>query len=156
VNIMEATTPPPRPARRPASGRRRAAPVFGEYRAPTGVGGALRCRDRGEEQLRADVDRVPRRLAADEDPRRQAGLAAPNGEQLAVRARDAGMEVVYDGSACRPSRSPRARSRGRRRDRAVDLRARTELIPAVIDGCRSAASTCRLSAGSSPTVTPAS
>jgi ethylmalonyl-CoA mutase len=71
--------------------------VFGEYRAPTGVGGASGGDPRG---LRAVADRVqslpggpPRLLVA------KPGLDGhSNGaEQIAVAARDAGMEVIYSG-----------------------------------------------------------
>jgi len=81
--------------------------VFGEYRAPTGVGGVSgqgdgdRLRD-----VRADVDRLSRRLG-----RRIKMLVGKPGldghsngaEQIAVRARDAGIEVVYEGIRLTPA-----------------------------------------------------
>ena len=77
--------------------------VFGEYRAPTGVGAAVGHRN-GE--LRDARDRVreampggpPRLLVA------KPGLDGhSNGaEQIAVAARDAGMEVVYSGIRLTP------------------------------------------------------
>jgi ethylmalonyl-CoA mutase len=73
---------------------------FGEYRAPTGVGTAMRNETVGLDDLRADVERVSRRLGR----RVKFVLGKPgldghsNGaEQIAVRARDAGMDVVYEG-----------------------------------------------------------
>jgi (2R)-ethylmalonyl-CoA mutase len=78
---------------------------FGEYRAPTGVGPAMRNDVAGLDGLRADVDRLSRRLG-----RRLTFLVAKPGldghsngaEQIAVRARDAGMQVVYDGIRLTP------------------------------------------------------
>jgi (2R)-ethylmalonyl-CoA mutase len=78
---------------------------FGEYRAPTGVGSAMRNDVAGLDDLRADVDRLSRKLG-----RRLTFLVAKPGldghsngaEQIAVRARDAGMQVVYDGIRLTP------------------------------------------------------
>jgi ethylmalonyl-CoA mutase len=80
--------------------------VYGEYRAPTGVGRAVRNAAQGLDGLRADVDRVSRRLG-----RRLTFLVGKPGldghsngaEQIAVRARDAGIEVVYDGIRLTPA-----------------------------------------------------
>ena len=79
---------------------------FGEYRAPTGVGRAPRNDTVGLDDLRADVDRLSRRLGR----RLKFVLGKPgldghsNGaEQIAVRARDAGIEVVYDGIRLTPA-----------------------------------------------------
>jgi (2R)-ethylmalonyl-CoA mutase len=74
--------------------------IFGEYRAPTGVGRAMRNDVTGLDDIRADVDRVSRKLG-----RRLTFLVGKPGldghsngaEQIAVRARDAGMQVVYEG-----------------------------------------------------------
>jgi (2R)-ethylmalonyl-CoA mutase len=82
--------------------------VFGEYRAPTGVGAA-----RGDlyaaalEPVQASVERVSRRLG-----RRLKMLVGKPGldghsngaEQIAVAARDAGFEVVYEGIRLTPAR----------------------------------------------------
>jgi (2R)-ethylmalonyl-CoA mutase len=78
---------------------------FGEYRAPTGVGRAMRNDVSGLEDLRAEVDRVSRKLG-----RRMTFLVGKPGldghsngaEQIAVRARDAGMQVVYEGIRLTP------------------------------------------------------
>jgi ethylmalonyl-CoA mutase len=74
--------------------------AFGEYRAPTGVGTAMRNDAEGLDEIRAEVDRVSKKLG-----RRLKFLVGKPGldghsngaEQIAARARDAGMEVVYDG-----------------------------------------------------------
>jgi ethylmalonyl-CoA mutase len=74
--------------------------AFGEYRAPTGVGTAMRNDAEGLDEIRAEVDRVSRKLG-----RRLKILVGKPGldghsngaEQIAARARDAGMDVVYDG-----------------------------------------------------------
>jgi (2R)-ethylmalonyl-CoA mutase len=74
--------------------------AFGEYRAPTGVGAAMRNDAEGLDDIRAEVDRVSKKLG-----RRLKFLVGKPGldghsngaEQIAARARDAGMDVVYDG-----------------------------------------------------------
>jgi (2R)-ethylmalonyl-CoA mutase len=74
--------------------------AFGEYRAPTGVGTAMRNDAEGLGDIRAEVDRVSKKLG-----RRLKFLVGKPGldghsngaEQIAARARDAGMDVVYDG-----------------------------------------------------------
>ena len=79
---------------------------FGEYRAPTGVGRGMRNDSVGLDDLRADIDRVSKKLG-----RRMKLLVGKPGldghsngaEQIAVRARDAGMEVVYDGIRLTPA-----------------------------------------------------
>jgi (2R)-ethylmalonyl-CoA mutase len=79
--------------------------AFGEYRAPTGVGRAMRNDATGLDDIRADVDRVSRKLG-----RRLTFLVGKPGldghsngaEQIAVRARDAGMQVVYEGIRLTP------------------------------------------------------
>jgi ethylmalonyl-CoA mutase len=79
--------------------------AFGEYRAPTGVGRAMRNDVSGLDDLRAEVDRVSRKLG-----RRMTFLVGKPGldghsngaEQIAVRARDAGMQVVYEGIRITP------------------------------------------------------
>ncbi|WP_350335476.1 protein meaA [Coralliovum pocilloporae] len=80
--------------------------VFGEYRAPTGVGRAVK-QDVGDlDDLRGSVDAVSDKLG-----RRLKFLVGKPGldghsngaEQIAVRARDAGMEVVYEGIRLTPA-----------------------------------------------------
>ncbi len=79
--------------------------AFGEYRAPTGVGNAMRNDVGGLDDIRADVDRLSRKLG-----RRLTFLVGKPGldghsngaEQIAVRARDSGMQVVYQGIRLTP------------------------------------------------------
>jgi (2R)-ethylmalonyl-CoA mutase len=80
--------------------------AFGEYRAATGVGSAMR-NDAGDlDDIRAEVDRVSRRLG-----RRLKFLVGKPGldghsngaEQIAVRARDSGMDVIYEGIRLTPA-----------------------------------------------------
>jgi (2R)-ethylmalonyl-CoA mutase len=74
--------------------------TFGEYRAPTGVGSGMRNDAEGLDDIRAEVDRVSKKVG-----RRLKFLVGKPGldghsngaEQIAARARDAGMDVVYDG-----------------------------------------------------------
>jgi (2R)-ethylmalonyl-CoA mutase len=80
--------------------------VFGEYRAPTGVGKVRADSGEGIAAVRAEVERVSARLG-----RRIKFLVGKPGldghsngaEQIAVRARDCGMEVVYDGIRLTPA-----------------------------------------------------
>jgi (2R)-ethylmalonyl-CoA mutase len=80
--------------------------IFGEYRAPTGVSRAMaQSGGEGLKQVRADVERVSAKLG-----RRLKLLVGKPGldghsngaEQIAVRARDCGMEVVYEGIRLTP------------------------------------------------------
>ncbi|MBV8191840.1 MAG: protein meaA, partial [Alphaproteobacteria bacterium] len=81
--------------------------VFGEYRAPTGVARAVGVSDGRLEAARREVEAVSRRLG-----RRIKMLVGKPGldghsngaEQIAVRARDCGMEVVYEGIRLTPER----------------------------------------------------
>ncbi|HWF96111.1 MAG TPA: protein meaA [Xanthobacteraceae bacterium] len=79
--------------------------AFGEYRAATGVGRAVRNDSTGLDDIRADVDRVSRKLG-----RRMTFLVGKPGldghsngaEQIAARARDSGMDVIYEGIRLTP------------------------------------------------------
>ena len=90
--------------------------AFGEYRAPTGVGRAARNDTTGLDDIRAEVDRVSKKLG-----RRLKFLVGKPGldghsngaEQIAVRARDAGMDVVYDGIRLTPEAIVEAAAEGR-------------------------------------------
>jgi ethylmalonyl-CoA mutase len=78
---------------------------FGEYRAPTGVSHAARNDCQGIDDLRAEVDRMTKKLGR--RPKILVGKPGLDGhsngaEQVAVRARDAGMDVVYDGIRLTP------------------------------------------------------
>jgi (2R)-ethylmalonyl-CoA mutase len=86
--------------------------VFGEYRAPTGVADAAAAPDDDAlTELRDRVERVSETLG-----RRIKILVGKPGldghsngaEQIAVRARDAGMDVVYEGIRLTPSRIAQA------------------------------------------------
>ncbi len=79
--------------------------IYGEYRAPTGVGGAIGVAAASLVDVRKRVDEVSARLG-----RRIKILVGKPGldghsngaEQIAVAARDAGMEVVYEGIRLTP------------------------------------------------------
>ena len=79
---------------------------LGEYRAPTGIGRAARNESPAPDDVRADIDRVSKKLG-----KRLKFLVGKPGldghsngaEQIAVRARDAGMEVVYQGIRLTPA-----------------------------------------------------
>ena len=86
--------------------------VFGEYRAPTGVAQAAVARDgAGLDAVRTSVEAVSNKLG-----RRVKFLVGKPGldghsngaEQIAVRARDVGMEVVYEGIRLTPAQIVRA------------------------------------------------
>ena len=86
--------------------------TFGEYRAPTGVGDAAApAADDTLAELRERVEQVSESLG-----RRIKILVGKPGldghsngaEQIAVRARDAGMDVVYEGIRLTPARIARA------------------------------------------------
>ena len=86
--------------------------VFGEYRAPTGVAQAAPERSSGQlDGIRAAVEDVSTKLG-----RRIKFLVGKPGldghsngaEQIAVRARDVGMEVVYEGIRLTPAQIVRA------------------------------------------------
>jgi (2R)-ethylmalonyl-CoA mutase len=80
--------------------------IFGEYRAPTGVAKAASASGDGLEEVRALVEAVSARLG-----RRLKFLVGKPGldghsngaEQIAARARDCGMEVVYEGIRLTPA-----------------------------------------------------
>ncbi|MCP5088576.1 MAG: protein meaA, partial [Rhodobacteraceae bacterium] len=79
--------------------------VFGEYRAPTGVGKAVSNQTQGLDNIRNAVD-----AASDKLGRRLKFLVGKPGldghsngaEQIAVRARDCGMDITYEGIRLTP------------------------------------------------------
>jgi (2R)-ethylmalonyl-CoA mutase len=81
--------------------------VYGEYRAPTGVAGAPAARDlKGVEEVRRQLEQVAQRLG--HRPKLLVGKPGLDGhsngaEQVAVRARDCGFEVVYQGIRMTPA-----------------------------------------------------
>ncbi len=85
--------------------------VFGEFRAPTGIGRAATVSDEGLSSVRRSVEAASAALG-----RRIKILVGKPGldghsngaEQIAVRARDCGMEVVYEGIRLTPSQIVRA------------------------------------------------
>jgi (2R)-ethylmalonyl-CoA mutase len=80
--------------------------IFGEYRAPTGVGRSASDRPGDLGAVQAKVDAVSKKLG-----RRLKILVGKPGldghsngaEQIAVKARDSGMEVVYEGIRLTPA-----------------------------------------------------
>jgi (2R)-ethylmalonyl-CoA mutase len=120
--------------------------VFGEYRAPTGVSGSVGVGNDGSDELQA-VRRLVRRTGEELGERLRMLVAKPgldghsNGaEQVAVRARDAGFEVVYQGIRLTPEQIVAAAV-------AEDVHlvgisilsgSHMELVPQVLDGLRAA------------------
>jgi (2R)-ethylmalonyl-CoA mutase len=117
--------------------------VFGEYRAPTGVSGAVGVVEAGADlsKVREDVRHTGEELGG----RLRLLVGKPgldghsNGaEQVAVRARDAGFEVIYQGIRLTPEQIVAAAV-------AEDVHcvglsilsgSHMELVPAVLDGLR--------------------
>ena len=105
-NIMPATIAAARAGATTGEWAQTLRDVFGEYRAPTGVGDAAAAPSEDLAELRDEVERVSEALG-----RRLKFLVGKPGldghsngaEQIAVRARDAGMDVVYEGIRLTPS-----------------------------------------------------
>jgi (2R)-ethylmalonyl-CoA mutase len=81
--------------------------AFGEYRAPTGIAGTAAAAPANLSALRERVAAAARRLGR--RPKILVGKPGLDGhsngaEQIAVRARDAGFEVVYEGIRLTPAR----------------------------------------------------
>jgi (2R)-ethylmalonyl-CoA mutase len=118
--------------------------VFGSYRAPTGVGEAAAApADDGLAELRSEVARLQEQLGR--RPKILVGKPGLDGhsngaEQIAVRARDSGMDVVYEGIRLTPSQI--AASALQEGVHVIGLSilsgSHRELIPAVIDALRDA------------------
>jgi (2R)-ethylmalonyl-CoA mutase len=117
--------------------------AFGEYRAPTGVGEAAAVSSGEIAELREEVERVSEALG-----RRLKFLVGKPGldghsngaEQIAVRARDAGMDVVYEGIRLTPSQI--ATSAAQEGVHVIGLSilsgSHRELIPSVLEALREA------------------
>lgn len=90
--------------------------VFGEYRAPTGIGGAslvaeAAARGKGTEELRRELEVLAATIGR--RPKMLVGKPGLDGhsngaEQIALRARDTGFEVVYQGIRMTPAQIVRA------------------------------------------------
>ncbi len=134
--------------------------VFGSYRAPTGVGeassaaggGGDAAADHDLSELREEVSRLREQLG-----RRPKILVAKPGldghsngaEQIAVRARDSGMDVVYEGIRLTPAQI--AKSALQEGVHVIGLSilsgSHRELIPAVLDALREAGVTAPVVVG---------
>jgi len=118
--------------------------VFGSYRAPTGVGEAAAApADEELSQLREQVAQLQERLGR--RPKILVGKPGLDGhsngaEQIAVRARDAGMDVVYEGIRLTPAQI--AASALQEGVHVIGLSilsgSHRELIPAVMDALHEA------------------
>ena len=145
ANLMEATLAAARAGATTGEWAGALREVFGEFRAPTGVSGAVGVvgREAGAElaAVREDVRRTGEELGG----RLRLLVGKPgldghsNGaEQVAVRARDAGFEVIYQGIRLTPEQIVAAAV-------AEDVHcvglsilsgSHMELVPAVLDGMR--------------------
>jgi (2R)-ethylmalonyl-CoA mutase len=104
-NIMPATIAAARAGATTGEWSQTLRDVFGEYRAPTGVGDAVAAPSESLSDVRDEVERLSEALG-----RRLKFLVGKPGldghsngaEQIAVRARDAGMDVVYEGIRLTP------------------------------------------------------
>ncbi|HMJ03230.1 MAG TPA: protein meaA, partial [Conexibacter sp.] len=137
-NVMEATIAAARAGVTTGEWAQTLRDVFGSYRGPTGVGEAVAIGSESLEQIRDEVERVSESLG-----RRLKILVGKPGldghsngaEQIAVAARDAGMEVVYEGIRLTPAQiAASARDEG---VHVVGLSilsgSHRELIPSVIE-----------------------
>ena len=118
--------------------------VFGEFRAPTGVAAAVSGEAAGEiaavrERVRATGDDLDQRL------RMLVGKPGLDGhsngaEQVAVRARDVGFEVVYQGIRLTPAQivSAAVQEGVHVVGLSVLSGSHLEVVPAVVDGLRAA------------------
>ena len=145
INVMPATLAAARAGATTGEWAGTLREVFGEYRAPTGVDGAagIGADDEALADLRERVERVSEALG-----RRVKILVGKPGldghsngaEQIAVRARDAGMDVVYEGIRLTPARI--AATAVQEGVHVVGLSilsgAHRELIPSVLDELRAA------------------
>jgi (2R)-ethylmalonyl-CoA mutase len=127
--------------------------VFGSYRAPTGVGEAAAAPPDAElSELREEVSRLQEKLGR--RPKILVGKPGLDGhsngaEQIAVRARDSGMDVVYEGIRLTPAQI--AASALQEGVHVVGLSilsgSHRELIPAVIDALHEAGVTAPVVVG---------
>jgi (2R)-ethylmalonyl-CoA mutase len=142
-NIMEATIAAARAGATTGEWAQTLRDSFGSYRAPTGVGEATHGGTEQMDEVREEVDRVSEAMG-----RRIKILVGKPGldghsngaEQIAVRARDVGMDVVYEGIRLTPSQI--AASAVQEGVHVVGLSilsgSHRELIPSVLDELREA------------------
>jgi ethylmalonyl-CoA mutase len=141
-NIMEATLAAARAGATTGEWAGALREAFGEFRAPTGVGEAAATIAAADlESLREEVERVADALGR--RPKILVGKPGLDGhsngaEQIAVRARDAGLDVVYEGIRLTPSQI--ASSALQEGVHVVGLSilsgSHLELIPLVLDALR--------------------
>jgi len=127
--------------------------VFGSYRAPTGVGEAGAPAGDGQlSELREEVSRLQEKLGR--RPKILVGKPGLDGhsngaEQIAVRARDSGMDVVYEGIRLTPAQI--ASSALQEGVHVIGLSilsgSHRELIPAVLDALHGAGVTAPVVVG---------
>jgi len=127
--------------------------VFGSYRAPTGVGEAAASPADGDlNELRGEVSRLQELLGR--RPKILVGKPGLDGhsngaEQIAVRARDSGMDVVYEGIRLTPAQI--AASALQEGVHVIGLSilsgSHRELIPAVIEALQQAGVTAPVVVG---------
>ncbi len=142
-NIMPATIAAARAGATTGEWAQTLRDAFGEYRAPTGVGEAAISDTQGLSELRGEVEKLSEALG-----RRLKFLVGKPGldghsngaEQIAVRARDAGMDVVYEGIRLTPTQI--ATSAAQEGVHVIGLSilsgSHRELIPSVLDALREA------------------
>jgi (2R)-ethylmalonyl-CoA mutase len=146
-NLMTATIAAARAGATTGEWSRTLREVFGSYRAPTGVGEAATAGRAGSDsdlgQLREEVNRLTEKLGR--RPKILVGKPGLDGhsngaEQIAVRARDAGMDVVYEGIRLTPAQI--AASALQEGVHVIGLSilsgSHRDLIPAVMDALREA------------------
>ncbi len=142
-NIMPATIAAARAGATTGEWAQTLREVFGEYRAPTGVGEAAAISSEQVAEVRDEVERVSEALG-----RRIKFLVGKPGldghsngaEQIAVRARDAGMDVVYEGIRLTPTQI--ATSAAQEGVHVIGLSilsgSHRELIPSVLEALQDA------------------
>ncbi len=142
-NIMPATIAAARAGATTGEWSQTLRDVFGEYRGPTGVVAAAAVTSEDLAEVRDEVERVSDGLG-----RRLKFLVGKPGldghsngaEQIAVRARDAGMDVVYEGIRLSPSQI--ATSAAQEGVHVVGLSilsgSHLELVPSVLEAMRAA------------------
>jgi (2R)-ethylmalonyl-CoA mutase len=152
-NLMTATIAAARAGATTGEWSRTLREVFGSYRAPTGVGEASAALADGElSELREEVSRLQEKLGR--RPKILVGKPGLDGhsngaEQIAVRARDSGMDVVYEGIRLTPAQI--AASALQEGVHVIGLSilsgSHRELIPAVIDALHEAGVTAPVVVG---------